>query len=153
MSYLLAKLSQCILNSTNGLVVNEVYVLQNGKCTIFANDSGKQAIRYFRIVPDDQELVCKLWEYCLNPLSCLCKRNECRFPVLLVEPIRTLQSYVCGFEQVKLYVSSNIPFVAIDATVVISMFHILHIMEISHTCLWEVIGMDNPTNPQRACNL
>ena len=34
MSYLLAKLSQCILNSTNGLVVNEVYVLQNGKCTI-----------------------------------------------------------------------------------------------------------------------
>ena len=31
MSYLLAKLSQCILNSTNGLVVNEVYVLQNGK--------------------------------------------------------------------------------------------------------------------------
>ena len=46
MSYLLAKLSQCILNSTNGLVVNEVYVLQNGKCTIFANDSGKQAIRY-----------------------------------------------------------------------------------------------------------
>ena len=26
MSYLLAKLSQCILNSTNGLVVNEVYV-------------------------------------------------------------------------------------------------------------------------------
>ena len=43
MSYLLAKLSQCILNSTNGLVVNEVYVLQNGKCTIFANDSGKQS--------------------------------------------------------------------------------------------------------------
>lgn len=37
MSYLLAKLSQCILNSTNGFVVNEVYVLQNGKCTIFAN--------------------------------------------------------------------------------------------------------------------
>lgn len=33
MSYLLAKLSQCILNSTNGLVVNEVYVLQNSKCT------------------------------------------------------------------------------------------------------------------------
>lgn len=35
MSYLLAKLSQCILNSTNGLVVNEVYVLQNSKCTNF----------------------------------------------------------------------------------------------------------------------
>ena len=31
--------------------------------------------------------------------------------------IRTLQPYVCGFEQVKLYVSSNIPFVTIDATV------------------------------------
>ena len=60
MSYLLAKLSQCILNSTNGLVVNEVYVLQNGKCTIFANDSGKQAIRYFCVVPEDQELACKL---------------------------------------------------------------------------------------------
>ena len=44
MSYLLAKLSQCILNSTNGLVVNEVYVLQNGKCTNFVNDSGKQTI-------------------------------------------------------------------------------------------------------------
>ena len=55
--------------------------------------------------------------------------------VKMVEPIRTLQSYVCGFEQVKLYVSSNIPFVTIDATVVISMFYILHIMEVSHTCL------------------
>ena len=30
---LLAELIQCILNSANGLVVNEVYVLQNGKCT------------------------------------------------------------------------------------------------------------------------
>ena len=52
--------------------------------------------------------------------SCLCKQNECRFPVLLVVPIRTLQSYVCGLEQVKLYISSNIPLVAIDGTVVIS---------------------------------
>jgi hypothetical protein len=71
----------------------------------------------------------------IKALSCLCKRNECRFPVLLVEPIRTLQSYVCGFEQVKLYISSNIPFVTIDATVVISMFYIFHIIEVSHTCL------------------
>ena len=61
--------------------------------------------------------------------------NECRFPILLVEPIRTLQSYMRGLEQVKLYVSSNIPFVTIDATVVISMFYILHIMEVNHTCL------------------
>ena len=51
---------QTWVNSANGLVVNEVYVLQNGKCTNYANDSGKQTIRYFRIVPDDQELVCKL---------------------------------------------------------------------------------------------
>ena len=57
---LLEELIQCILNSANELVVNEVYVLQNGKCTNFANDSGKQTIRYFRVVPDDQELVCKL---------------------------------------------------------------------------------------------
>ena len=48
------------LNSANGLVVDEVYVLQNGKCTNFADDSGKQTIRYFRIVSDGQELVCKL---------------------------------------------------------------------------------------------
>ena len=39
-------------NSANGLVVNEVYVLQNGKCTNFANDSGKQTIRYFLVVPE-----------------------------------------------------------------------------------------------------
>ena len=52
--------SVCGLDVHNGLVVNEVYVLQNGKCTNFANDSGKQTIRYFRVVPDDQELVCKL---------------------------------------------------------------------------------------------
>ena len=32
---LLAELIQCILNSTNGLVVNEVYVWQNSKCTNF----------------------------------------------------------------------------------------------------------------------
>ena len=57
------------------------------------------------------------------------------FLSLLVEPIRTLQSYVCGLEQVKLYVSSNISLVAIDATVVIGVFYIFHIMEVSHTCL------------------
>ena len=57
---LLAELIQCILNSANGFVVNEVYVLQNGKCTDLANDSGKQNNRCFRIVPDDQEQVCKL---------------------------------------------------------------------------------------------
>ena len=39
-------------NSANGLVINEVYVLQNGKCTNFANDSGKQTIRYFLVVPE-----------------------------------------------------------------------------------------------------
>ena len=65
----------------------------------------------------------------------LSQKGFYRFSILLVEPIRTLQSYVCGFEQVKLYVSSNIPFVTIDATVVISMFYILHIMEVSYTCL------------------
>ena len=57
----MAELILCILNSANGLVVNEVYILQNGKCTNFANDSGKQTIRYFRVVLDDQELVCKLF--------------------------------------------------------------------------------------------
>ena len=36
--------------------------LQNGKCTNFANYSGKQTIRYFRIISDDQKLVCKLQE-------------------------------------------------------------------------------------------
>ncbi len=56
----LAELIYCILNSANGLVVNEVYVLQDGDRTNFANDSGKQTIRYFRIISDDQELVCKL---------------------------------------------------------------------------------------------
>jgi len=35
--------------------------------------------------------------------------------VLLVVPIWTLQFYVCSLEQVKLYVSSNIPLVAIGA--------------------------------------
>ena len=56
-------------------------------------------------------------------------------PILLVEPIQTLQSYVCGFEQIKLYVSSNIFLVAIDATIVIGVFYSFHIMEVIHTCL------------------
>lgn len=41
-------------------VVNEVYILQNCKCTNFTNDFGKQTIRYFCIVSDDKELVYKL---------------------------------------------------------------------------------------------
>ena len=60
MTDLLAELIQCILNSTNRLVVYEIYVLENGECTNFANNYSKQTIRYFSIVPDDQELVCKL---------------------------------------------------------------------------------------------
>ena len=69
------------------------------------------------------------------------------FQSLLVEAIRTLQSYVCGFEQVKLYVSSNIPFVTIDATVIDqSMSYILHIWR-SATLTFDQIasGMDNST--------
>ena len=38
--------SGVVILSANGLVVDEVYVLQNGKCTNFADDSGKQTIRY-----------------------------------------------------------------------------------------------------------
>ena len=39
-----------------------------------------------------KKLVSKLWEYILNPLSFLRKRNEFRLPVLWVEPILTHQS-------------------------------------------------------------
>lgn len=54
MSYLLAKLSQCILNSTNGLVVNEVYVLQNSKCTNFVRHLIVASPRdVLRLVVDD----------------------------------------------------------------------------------------------------
>ena len=56
----LAELIQCILNSADRLVIDKIYILKNGKCTDFANDSGKQTVCYLSIVSYDQKLVCKL---------------------------------------------------------------------------------------------
>ena len=82
--------------------------MQNGKCTNFANDSGKQTIRYFRVVPDDQN-----WSVsCENIVSILFLAFANGMNVGFQSfgwADTDLQSYVCGFEQVKLYVSSNIP--------------------------------------------
>ena len=56
----LAELIQCILDPADGLVVSEFHILQDGKCTNLANDSGKQTVCNLCIASDDQELVCKL---------------------------------------------------------------------------------------------
>ena len=64
------------------------------------------------------------------------KWNESRFPILLVHPIRAFKSYVGGFKQVKLNVSTYISFVSVDAAVMIRQFHIFfHVVEVRYACL------------------
>lgn len=40
----------------------KVYILQDGEGADFADDSGKQTLRYFCIISDDDEPVCLLRE-------------------------------------------------------------------------------------------
>ena len=54
-------------------------------------------------------------------------------------PIRAFESYMGGFEKVKLNVSSYISFVPVDAAVMIRQFDILHVVEVRYACLGQVI--------------
>jgi hypothetical protein len=56
--------------------------------------------------------------------------------------VRTFQSDVCRLEKIKLYICSDISFVAINTAVVISQLDVLHIIEVMHTCFGQVIRMD-----------
>ena len=38
----------------------------------------------------------------------------------MIESIRAYQSYICGLEQVKLYIFSDVPLVSVDVVIVIN---------------------------------
>ena len=67
----------------------------------------------FCIVSYDHKLVCQLRKNRLNPLPCLGKRSQCRFPVFLIQSVRTFKPYVCRLKQIKLHIRPDIPFITI----------------------------------------
>ena len=56
-----------------------------------------------------------------------------------------LQSDIGSFKQVQLHLGTYISSVPYDSTITIIHFHILQIMNVMHTCLSEVKGMDDTT--------
>ncbi len=59
--------------------------------------------------------------------------NECRLPILLINPIRTFKSYVYRLEQVELYFCTDISLISVYAAIVISQLHIFHVFRFSDT--------------------
>ena len=79
-----------------------------------------------------------------NPLSCLCKRDECkrdegRLPVLLVEPVGAFKSDVGRLEKVKLDFRTDVPLVAEDTAIAVKRPDVLQIVDVVYTRLGKVV--------------
>ena len=143
--YPLAELKQRIFNSANGLFVFVVNILEDCKCANLPDDLGKQSIRIFRIIPYNHELVTQLREQGFDSFSRLGKSRKYRLPFFLVAPAWYLQPDIGGFKQIQLHLGTYISFVPYDSTITIVHLHILQAMNVMHTCLGKVKGMDNTT--------
>lgn len=119
----------------------------DGQCTDFADDAGKQAVGLFCIVADDHVLVAQLREHRLDTLPRLGKRNECRSPSLLIEPVRAFKPDVGSLEKVKLHTLAYVALVPEDAAIVVQRLDVVEIMQVVDACLREVVGMDNAAQP------
>ena len=71
--------------------------------------SGKKAVGFLGVVPDEEKLISKLRKQCFNPLSRLYKRDESGLSVLLVEPVGAFKSDIDRLEKVKLDFRTEYP--------------------------------------------
>lgn len=70
-----------------------------------------RAVVIFYITSYGHKQVCWLRKNRLNHFPCLSKRNKCRFPIFLIQSVRTIKPYVCRLKQIKLHIRSDIPFI------------------------------------------
>ena len=115
--------------------------MSDGQCTDFADDADKQAVGLFCIVADDHVLVAQLREHCLDALPRLGKRNESRFPCLLIETVRAFKPDVGSLEKVELHTLADVALVPEDAAIMIQSLDVVEIMQVVDACLREVVGM------------
>ena len=87
----LAELIQSIFDMADGSAGEIIDILQCGERRNLTDDSGKQSRWLFGVVPVQHELPHKLGEIRFDTLSGLCKRDESRFPVLLIQSVRNFQ--------------------------------------------------------------
>ena len=139
----LAELSERILDSADGPVINLIYVLCNSKCAHLTDDSCEEAQPLLCVIPHDVELVGELRKNRFDSLSRLAERLVERFPIFLVASIRHLQADVCRFELVELQLHIDISSVSDDSAVEIILLHIVQIINVMYTRLGQVVGVDN----------
>ena len=141
----MAELSERILDSADGPVINLVYVLCNSKRAHLTDDSCEEAQPILCVIPHDVELVgeLQLRKNRFDSLSRLAERLVERFPIFLVASIRHLQADVCRFEQVELQLHIDLSSVSDDSAVEIILLYIVLIINVMHTRLGLVVGVDN----------
>lgn len=130
---------------TDLTMINEIHILHHSKRCDFGGSPGEKPSRLLSVVSYHHELVVELREESFDSFSeflvCPCRR----LPILLVQPIRYFQGYVCYLEKILLYLCTEIPFVSKHYAIVILPLHIFEIMEIMNVGNSHVIRMDNPT--------
>lgn len=77
----------------------------------------------------------------------LWQKPACRLPFFLVTSVWYLQFDIGCFKQIQLNLGTYISSVPYDCTITIVYLHILQIMNVMHTCLGKVEGMDDSAWP------
>ena len=124
-------------------MINEIDILHESHSGYFSCHSGEKSAGLLCIITYHHKTVVELGENGLNPFSelsvCPCRRS----PILLVQPIRNVQSNVGNVKKILLHFGAEIAFVTKHHAVMIFPLHILDVMEVVDTCSCHVEGMDN----------
>ncbi len=124
-------------------MINEIDILHESHSGYFSCHSGEKSAGLLCIITYHHKTVVELGENGLNPFSelsvCPCRRS----PILLVQPIRNVQSNVGNVKKILLHFGAEIAFVTKHHAVMIFPLHILEVMEVVDTCSCHVEGMDN----------
>ena len=124
-------------------MINEIDILHERHCCDFACHAGEKTAGLFCVVSYHHKIVIELREYRFDTFSESFVRPGRRSPILLIQPIRNLQSDICNIEEVLLYLSTKVALVSKHQAVMIFPLHIFKIMKIVNVGSCHVITMDN----------
>lgn len=124
-------------------MINEIDILHKGHCSDFACHAGEKSAGLLCVISYHHKIVIELREYRFDTFSESFVRPGRRSPILLIQPIRNLQSDICNIEEALLYLSTKVALVSKHQAVMIFPLHIFEIMEVVDTCGSHVIGMNH----------
>lgn len=124
-------------------MIEKIEILQHRESCDLCCHSCEEARWLLGIVAYHHQMVVQLREYRLNSLSVLLVSPQRRSPVLLVQPIWYFKGDVSRREQVLLYWSTQISFVAKYHAIMIFPLNVLQVVEVVYIGCGHVIGVYN----------